>query len=126
MNKYSQLFAILKKNDLTKEEVVAWFTKGRTESLTALSDGEYKELLRSLQGNNGLPPGDQARKKMIAIAKSMNWGNNTKAILAELDKWCLNQKFKKKLMALNVSELGVLVTIFETKVYPDYLSALNK
>jgi hypothetical protein len=126
MNKYSQLFAILKKNDLTKEEVVEWFTDGRTTSLTALSDGQYKELLRRLQGHNGVPPGDQQRKKLIGIAKSMNWGTNTKAILKRLDDWCLNQKYKKKLMAHNQAELGLLVTIFETKVYPDYLRALNK
>lgn len=126
MNKYSQLFAILKKNDLTKEEAVSWFTNGRTTSLTALTDAEYRELIRRMQGYNVPPPGDKARKKLIAIARSMSWGKNTAEILSRLDIWCQAQKYKKTLMAHTEAELGMLVTIFETKVYHDFLSALNK
>lgn len=125
MSKYSQFFAIIKKLDLTKEEVILEFTNGKTNSLSSLNDSQYNELLRRLQPYNGIPPGDETRKKMIAIAKTMNWGRNNKEILSALDTWCVKQKFKKRFMSLTPAELSVLVSIFENKVQPDYLSALN-
>lgn len=126
MSKYSQFFTIINKIGLTKEEAVMEFTNGRTDSLTSLNDSEFKELMRKLSTLNTPPPGDIMRKKMIGIAKSMHWGNNTKEILLRIDDWCIKQKFRKKLMQLDLAELSTMLTIFEQKVYNDYLSALNK
>lgn len=118
---YSQLFVILNKNDLTKEQAVRTFTEGRTDSLRALTDAELKEMIRRLQPLNGIPPGDKQRKKMISLALSIKWASTSDQAVLELDEWCLKQKFKKKLNALLPYELGVLLTVLETKVYKDFL-----
>ncbi|MGZ3753602.1 MAG: hypothetical protein ACXVAY_01505 [Mucilaginibacter sp.] len=126
MSKYSQFFAILKRNGLEKEEVILEFTKGRSDSLSKLMPGEYEELMRRLARYNAPPPGDKQRKKMISIARQMNWGNDTNEVIAALNSWLLKQKFKKALNNLTVQELGVMVTILEGSVYKGYLAALNK
>ncbi|MEO7212640.1 hypothetical protein [Mucilaginibacter sp.] len=127
---YSQIFAICKKIGKDYKDVVAEFTEhrpaGQTDSLRALTDGEYSELVRRIAMFNTPPPGDQQRKKMIAIAKLMKWGKNTDEILESIDGWLLKQKYEKPLMELDLQQLGVMVTVFETKVYPDYLRGLNK
>lgn len=63
MSKYAQFFAIIKKHDLQKEEVVLEFTAGRTDSLSELTGGEYNELMRRLARFNPVPAGDQREKK---------------------------------------------------------------
>jgi hypothetical protein len=123
---YKQFFAIIKKHDLQKEEVVLEFTQGRTNSLSALTDNEYNELMRRAARFNPIPPGDQQRKKMIALAKQMYPGRSTKQLIEILDGWCLKQKYAKPLMGLDLQQLGVMVTIYETKVLTDFLSNLNK
>ncbi|WP_367867879.1 hypothetical protein [Pedobacter sp. WC2423] len=69
-------------------------------------------------------PGDKQRKKMIALARLMNYGD-MKTIYARLDNWARDQKFKKGWMAHNPAELDLLVAIFEQKVYTHYLTTLN-
>ncbi|MBD1394280.1 hypothetical protein [Mucilaginibacter glaciei] len=123
---YSQLFAICKKNRLEYKDVVSEFTKGRTESLKALTDPEYNELMRRMARYNTPPPGDQQRKKMIAICKLMHKGKQTAEILQIIDEWLLKQKYEKPLMQLDLQQLGIMVNIYETNVYPDYLRGLNK
>lgn len=132
MSKYKQVFAFCKKHGLEYRDVVSEFTNGRTDSLRALTDGEYLHLCISL--NKAAPaswqpkPGDKIRKKMIALAKQMQWGmvGDNFHLLAKLDAWCLRQKYNKRLNDLSVEELGVMATIFETKVYADYLKGFNK
>lgn len=105
-------------------------SKGRTESTKELTEPEVNHIIANLKALNPAlqkfepKAGDKQRKKMIAIARMMNWGD-TKAILKRLDSWCKKQKFKKGLMQHNEAELGLLLTIFETKVYADYLKYLN-
>lgn len=128
---YKQVYAILKSIGLTKEEMVLEFTEGKSDSLSSLTDREFKELtirLRQFQPiPNGWKPkaGDAQRKKMIGLARSMHWGKDTIAIMERLDDWCLKQKFKKKLNDHTVSELGTILTIFENKVYTGYLNGLK-
>jgi len=126
MRNYSQFFAILKKIGRDKEDVVDEFTEGRTESLSALTDGEFKEMMTRLAKFNTPPLGNDQRRKIIALAKNMRWGKNTRESLIEIDKWLLNQKYQKPLMQLDLQQLGVMVTVLEQKVYPDYLKGLNK
>jgi hypothetical protein len=123
---YKQFFAIIKQHGLEKEEVVLEFTKGETDSLSALKDAEFNELMRRLARYNKKPPGDQQRKKIIAIARQMHSGKSTKEIIKIIDGWCLKQKYAKPLMGLDLQQLGVMVTIYESKVLADYLSGLNK
>lgn len=128
---YRQVYAILKDIGLSKEEAVRDFTEGKSDSLSSLSDGEFKEFMIRLRRFQPVPtgwkpsPGDAQRKKMIGLARSMHWGRDTIEIIARLDDWCLKQKFKKKLNDHTVAELGTLVTIFENKVYTGYLKALK-
>lgn len=128
---YRQVYAILKDIGLSKEEAVLDFTEGKSDSLSSLSDGEFKEFMIRLRRFQPVPKGwqpragDAQRKKMIGLARSMHWGRDTIEIIARLDDWCLKQKFKKKLNDHTVTELGTLVTIFENKVYTGYLKALK-
>lgn len=125
MRNYAQFYAICNKNGFTKEEVVHQFTNGLTNSLTALTDVEFKALMLWLQRFNTIPPGNEIRRKLFALAKQMNRGN-TAQIRQHLDNWCRQQKYKKPLMLHSVAELGVICTIYEQKVYGDYLKDLNK
>lgn len=126
MSKYKELFAICKRLGLDYKEEVHNFTNGRTDSLRALTDGEYLHLCISLNkaapGNWKPKPGDKIRKKMIALAKQMQWNDP----IVTLNAWCLKQKYKKRLNDLNAEELGVLVTILEKNVFGSYLKGLNK
>ncbi|MGY3054363.1 hypothetical protein ACVWYG_002570 [Pedobacter sp. UYEF25] len=137
---YAQLFAICKKHGLDYKDKVFEFTDGRTDSLKALTDGEYRELMIRMQllnpshppnpqRGNGLAftpkPGDKQRKSFIGIASQMRWGKDTKELIAAIDVWCLAQKYKKPLNSLDVKELNTLLYIFETKVLADYYLKLN-
>lgn len=130
---YKQFFAICKKANRDYKEVVAEFTDGRTESLSALTDREYLELLLQVQRFNGCAPatwtpspGDRQRKKFIAMAKQMGWGNgDTRATVAAIDNWLLKQpKYAAPLNQLTPDELGRALTVFE-KVLGTFLRDLN-
>lgn len=129
---YGQFFAICKAHGFDYKEKVYEFTKGRTDSLSSLSELEFTEMMKLLielnepyRKNFTPKPGDQQRKKLIALAMLMRWGN-IKMIMIRLDGWCKKQRYKKGLMAHNEQELSLLVSIFDQRVYPDYLTGLNK
>ena len=131
---YKQFFAICKAHGFDKEEKVLEFTEGRTASLSDLSDREFGQMMLLLQKLNapirqGIrfqpKPGDKQRKKLIAIARKMKWGD-VPTTLIKLDEWSRKQKFKKGLMEHSPAELDLLVAIFEQRVYADYLTALNR
>jgi hypothetical protein len=135
---YKALFAICKQYGLNYKDKVLEFTNGRTDSLSSLTDSECEVMvdrlkkLNKIKVNRGgkkfeVKPGDPQRKKMIRLALTMHWGNGDMAeALKELDEWCFKQKFKKGFMGHTLSEYDLLVSIFETKVYKDYLRDLNK
>ncbi len=135
---YRQFFAICKKNGWEYKDKVAEFTEGRTDSLSSLTDGEYKEMLLRAQRFNQLPkdsPADKMRKKIISMARQMGWtitpqppkaGGKEKADMERIDNWCLKYgKFKKVLNKHTVPELTLLVAIFE-EVFKTYLTGLQK
>ena len=142
MRDYKKFYALCKRHGLEKDELVLELTRGYTKSLRAISDGEFQDLMgrleiASAEPRNDAPrdwkpkPGDAQRKKMISLARQMGWGGSpsaadVKAIVAKLDAWCLKQKFQRPLMQHTVAELNLLVTIFEEKVFADYLKGLNK
>jgi hypothetical protein len=140
---YPQFFTLIRQFRMDKEEVALASSGGRTASLRSLTDQEWSEIMEQLtamqKGNKWNPPaGDVQRKKMISIARQMNWHltpgpspqgegrSEIQIIMERLDGWCLKQKFKKELMKHTVQELNVLVSIFEEKVYKSYLEDLNK
>lgn len=129
---YGQFFAICKAHGFDYKDKVYEFTDGHTESLSSLSDLEYTQMMKMLIDLNepfrkGFEPkpGDKERKKMIALALLMNWGD-IKTVVARIDAWSRKQKFKKGWMQHNPAEISLLVTIFEQRVYPDYLTGLNQ
>lgn len=123
---YKTFFAICKALGLDKEEVVFEFTGGETKSLSALNDGEWKELMIQLRKRQParkpteVRPGDAQRKKMIAIAGKMNWGTNTMEVVGKLNQW-LRDTYGKELNEFEVTELNRIVWVMENKVYKDYL-----
>ncbi|MGB4776134.1 MAG: hypothetical protein WBP45_13225 [Daejeonella sp.] len=136
MRDYKQFFAICKKHGLDYKDKVAEFTEGRTDSLKALTDGEYKEMMIRLSRMNTPPPGDAIRKKIISMARQMGWvikcdahSKSTPLWIADMqriDNWCLHYgKYKKRLNDHSPAELGVLASIFE-EVLKTYLKGLNK
>lgn len=123
---YKTFFAICKALGLDKEEVVFEFTGGETKSLSALNDGEWKELMIQLRKRQParkpteVRPGDAQRKKMIAIAGKMNWGTNTMEVVGKLNEW-LRDTYGKELNEFEVTELKRIVWVMENKIYKDYL-----
>lgn len=131
---YKQFFAICKKHGFDYKEKVAEFTEGRTDSLTALTDGEYKEMMVRLTRLNEpmrkgfIPkPGDAQRKKIIGIARDMRWDARGDAIMMHrIDEFMLNRtKYRKKLNDLTVDELNKVCFIFENEVKSSFLKGLN-
>lgn len=135
MRDYKQFFAICKKHGFDYKEKVAEFTEGRTESLTALNDGEYKEMMVRLTRLNAPmrkgftpKPGNPQRRKMIAIARDMRWDIRGNSVMMErLDNYCLTKtKYKKKLNELSEEELNKVLFIFEKEVKSSFLKGLNQ
>ncbi|ADY51533.1 hypothetical protein Pedsa_0961 [Pseudopedobacter saltans DSM 12145] len=127
---YTTIFAICKAHQLDYKDVVREYTGGETDSLRSLTDYQVENLearLKALSKGDFKPkPGDAQRKKFISLAGKMRWGTTTLQIVKALDNWCLKQKYRKKLNDLNEAELNVLLTVFEAKVYSQYLSGIHK
>ncbi|MGY5253302.1 hypothetical protein [Sphingobacterium spiritivorum] len=129
MRHYAQFYAICKALGMDKEEVVYSFTQGRTQSLSAITDGEWKELMmkmRQLQPSKTPDqklPGDRQRKKLIALAAKMNWGTDMLSILDALNSF-LQINYNKQLNGLTTSDLNRIVAVFENKLLPDYLKKI--
>ncbi|SUJ26419.1 Uncharacterised protein [Sphingobacterium spiritivorum] len=132
---YSQLFAICNTHGFDYKEMVYEFTEGRTDSLTKLSDGEFKELMIRLTRLNAParqqftpPPGDRQRKKIIAIARDMRWDARGNAIMMQrIDDFLINRsKYGKRLNDLTVDELNKVCFIFENEVKVSFLKGLNR
>jgi hypothetical protein len=132
MKYYKEFYAIINVQGLTKREVVMDASNQRTDRLTALTDGEYKELMLRLKKLNRIPPGDAMRKALIAMARQLRWylpiskpGDPLRVDVKRIDNWCIKYgPYKKALMSHNVPELTKVVTVFQ-KVLSDYLTALK-
>ena len=75
MNQYAPFFAALKAAEqrtntkIDRQELIADFTNGRTESLKDLSRIELSELIHQLGGKTANDPCDVMRKKIISLLK---------------------------------------------------------
>lgn len=126
MRNYKPIFAACKSIGLQYTEAVYEFTKGQTASLRALSDEEVKSLeleLNARQQSNWKPkPGDAQRKKMIGLARSMQYNNPVVAV----NHWCIERgHYQKPLMEHTEDELNKVLYIYEHKVYASFLRNLN-
>lgn len=126
---YGQFFAICKVVGREKEDVILEFTQGRTASLSSLNDEDWKELMRLIRkwkiskAPISISDGDPQRKKMIAIAGKMHWGENIIEILERLNLWCKSQ-YGKGLNELDVPTLNRAVWVMANKIYKEYLNKL--
>ncbi|MEN5434112.1 hypothetical protein ABE545_10755 [Sphingobacterium faecium] len=127
---YKRFYAMCQALGKTKEEAVFEYTNGHTTSCRALSDRDFNDLLNILAKLQRVPdywepaPGDAQRKKMIGLARNMNWADTPDQILVKLDEFCMKQK-KKRMNALSVYELGLILTILE-KIYSQYLGGIKR
>lgn len=123
---YPEFFAICKAVGKDYKEAVLEFTDGRTDSLRALSDGEYRELY--LRARRWQPkrrpdqpaPGEAQRRKLIGLAGKMHWGKDTIEIVGKVNSWC-NDKYGQELNEMDIPTLNKAVSIMENKIYNDYL-----
>lgn len=115
-----------------KAELVSQYSEGRTESTTALSMEEARQLLLHLapDGNNPAPGktktngGARMRRNIIAMAHEMGWKLETgKADMERVNAWCLKQFGKKKLNDYTCEELPKLVFAFK-QVYKHFLNSI--
>lgn len=127
---YKRFYAMCKALGKTKEEAVYEFSNGSTTSCSALSDREFNDLFNMLANHQRVPeywepaPGDAQRKKLIGLARNMNWADTPDQILVKLDEFCMKQK-KKRMNALSTYELGLIITVME-KIYSEYLGAIKR
>lgn len=123
---YSQFFAICKAVGKDKDVVILEFTNMRTDRLSDLSDEEWEELeLTVRKWQKARKPnisieGDLQRKKLIAIAWKMHWGQTTGEVVDKLNNWTVSN-YGKKLNQLDVPTLNKAVWVIENKVYKEYL-----
>lgn len=92
-----------------------------------MTDQEARELIAYLENSRTTPsPEERMRRKIISRAHEMGWKTpEGKADIERIDNWCLNYGYlKKKLNQYTYNELPKLVTIFEEKVYKQFLSGL--
>jgi hypothetical protein len=134
MKKYSKYFAIEKKlkasgMSVDRADLIADFTEGRTDSLTGLSETDYREftnhLSKVLSGQTFTPPkGERMRKKVIAILCQCGYVKNEKADMPRINEWCKKHGHKHvELNAYKLKELTQLVYQAE-QMYKHEIEAL--
>lgn len=120
-NKYARYFAIEKKMKSIgmhpdRNEMIAEFTEGRTESLRDLTPGEYREFTNQL---SQLLNGDEARsdkmntmrRKVIAILCQCGFTKDGKADMKRIQEWCITHGHAhRELNRYDVIDLQKLIT----------------
>jgi hypothetical protein len=135
-NKYAQFYALVKElnnkgANVTKEDIVSGYTKGKTESLSSLNSDEYKGIIAMLSNfkpkeekqaiidTYNADPLNDTRKAIISQFKSI--GSDTQAAID----WAENQGVngvKKKFNEYNGQELYKLLLIAQ-KVRKDKIKS---
>jgi hypothetical protein len=103
------------------------FTGNRTDNISDLYKGEAISLIRHLKETD--PEERKAevmRRKIISRAYEMGWiTHNGKIDMKRIDEWCKNFSYlKKKLNQYQYKELPLLVSVFEEKIYKQFLNGL--
>lgn len=111
-------------------------SNGRTESTRDLTENEADLLIADLKKLLPLnkvalrftpKPGDKERKRIISIARDMQYDlNSDKEMMKLIDDFCLTRtKYKKKLMDLTEDELTKVRYVFAKQVKRSFYDALN-
>lgn len=113
-----------------RRHAICWqFSNEQTESSKELTEAEVEAICTYLETEFSLADEkDQMRKKMISLARQMNWekrdGNKTKCDMARLDNWCIKYgMYKKALNSHDYTELTHLITAFK-KAHKHFFSAV--
>lgn len=88
----------------SKAWLVSEYTNGRTERSSEMSVGEAAELIKALND-----AGDRKRKRVISHLAEAGYVKNGRPDMEAINKWVLQQKFKKPLNAHSDSELSSLI-----------------
>lgn len=100
----------------SKAWLVSEYTDGRTEKSSEMTKQEATELIRALNDK-----GDRKRKRVISHLAEAGYVINGRPDMEAINKWVLQQKFKKPLNAHTDSELSLLIYA-ASKVKEHFLS----
>lgn len=125
---YAQFYALLNKlpgaTDGLKEELVLQYTGGRTESLRAMTDKEYRAMCASMrEAQNGMDESaftaELKRRRSAVLKRLQRMGVDTTS-WANVDNFCLAPRIAGKRFAkLNMDELAALIPKLESILRKD-------
>lgn len=112
-----------------KQDLVKQFTSDRETSTTKMEYKEAQELIGRLKELVGQTPeqirSDAMRKKIIHMARRMQWERAGKADMERVNAWCNKSGYlHKSLNEYTYNELPALVTQFE-QVFKSYLKSIS-
>lgn len=125
---YAQFFALLNKlpgaTDGLKEELVLQYTGGRTESLRAMTDKEYRAMCASMRkAQSGMSEATftaELKRRRSAVLKRLQRLGIDTTNWANVDNFCLAPRIAGKRFAkLNIEELAALVPKLENILRKD-------
>lgn len=106
------IYALVKKLNLDKANVVWGASAGRTEHVSELSNEEANLLIKYLKSQDpDEAKCEKARKVIISMAHELGYRKpgTTKVDMVKLDEWCMKYgKYKKKLNQHKLDELNKL------------------
>ncbi len=121
---YGEFYSLLKRmpgaHDGLKEELVLSFTDGRTESLRAMRDGEYKRMCASMREsvNNGMSEERlqiELKKRRSAVLHRMQKIGVDTTSWTNVDNFCLQPRIAGKVFRrLTIDELSALIPKLES------------
>lgn len=126
----NRIWALVAQAGLSKDDVAALVyqvTNGRTSRSSEMEVREADMLIDNLQqkvGSKAKDTLDTMRKKIISMAREMNWEKNGRADMQRIYAWVLKYSpFHKPLNDHNQAELAALVTQFERGPYATWLQS---
>lgn len=129
---YNQFFALKTKVEsahgieLDRKELISEFSNGQIDSLTGLSDNEFKKFMYwfKLKYDVSDDSTNQMRRKIIALFRKMGCEKGDKADMDRIYRWVQRHGYKKKpLNSYTAQELPKLVSQVE-RVYQSYIQAV--
>ncbi|MEZ5195086.1 MAG: hypothetical protein R2764_01405 [Bacteroidales bacterium] len=103
----------------SKSWLVEEYTHGRTDRSSEMTRQEATELIRALNDVN-----DRKRKRVISHLAEAGYVKNGRPDMDAINKWVIQQKFKKPLNAHSDSELSSLIYA-ASKVKDHFLSKVR-
>lgn len=138
---YAAYFALEKqvktitRDSIDRHELIGQFTNQKKISLSELTEGEYRELLKWIKTTFKIidtpewqnTPENRMRRKIIGFFKSMHFVNPLGDVqMSRVNEWCLKYSPEKKPLNEHTKpELVKLVSQVEL-VYQSFIRSVNK